>query len=348
MVRGANPPARNFCFTLYAEEALPDDAQQAWLTERALHFTEHAPDFVRFLICQLERGSESGRLHLQGYVESRRAVRFSALQRGLERRLSLRESLGSADANIVYCSKEEGRVAGPWRVGVPVRQGQRTDLEAVRQAVANQVSENDLWEQHFPVMVKYHRAISEYVNIRHRATTPSSAAGTEPPLQRIDVYVYWGDTGLGKSRRARYEAHHPFIVSAGVKNDIWFDGYTPGRDIIIDEYNGQLPINWLKRLLDNYEFELPVKCRMVPRGARRIFLTSNEDPRHWYPAAGIADVAALMRRLGTIIQFTQPWTPPVPVAAPECDEPAAEEPDVPRVHDREEPAPAAHPDEAVP
>ena len=229
MVRGAARPARYFVFTLYADEALGDAAQQELLTSKAIRWTTgELPQPLRFLVLQLERGHESRRLHLQGYVQCSRPQRFSCLHRLLDPGLACDVSRGSPDENLAYCTKDDTRVAGPWQSGQIVGQGRRTDLEALKQDILDGKDDAFLWENHFAAMAKYPKVASTLRAVRIRARTAGTAPGSEPPLQPLNVYVYWGLPGSGKTRRAIYESDHGCIVSAD-KDRIWFDQYTPGR-----------------------------------------------------------------------------------------------------------------------
>ncbi len=313
MVRTTSRPSRRFCFTLFAGDAIPADEHEANLTACATTWTTgDPPSRCRFLVCQLERCPDTQRLHLQGYVEVTTPCRFSWLHRVLDPRLRLEESKGNAEQNVVYCTKEDSRVSGPWTLGTPATQGQRTDLESLQASVQQGDSTAKLWDQHFPTMVRYYKGVREYQSVRARAPTLECPAGFEPPLAAIEVNVYWGDTGCGKTRRAVYESHNPFFATVTNDGKLWFDGYEPGQDIIIDEFAGECPINMLKRILDIYHYELPVKGAMVPRQCRRITLTSNTNPADWYDQASQTDKDAVRRRFSQVIHFTAllPWTPP--------------------------------------
>lgn len=315
MVRhAASRPARNFVFTLYEREELSDAAQEESLTSKAVAWTTGPlPEPLRYLVCQLERGNERNRLHLQGYVQCSRPQRFSCLHRLLDPRLALDEQRGSVDENVSYCTKEDTRVAGPWQSGTATGQGKRSDLESLRRSILEGKDDAYLYEHHFAAMAKYPRVAAACRAAAIRSRTSGTAAGSEPPLQPLDVYVYYGLPGSGKTRRAVYESDHGVIVSAD-KDRIWFDHYQPGRDIIIDEFDGEIPINQLKRLLDVYPVELPVKGSHVPRDSRRIFITSNTDPINWYPTAEPVHRNALFRRFTSVEHVTSTWVPPVNLA----------------------------------
>lgn len=320
--RRASAPARSFVFTLYAPEELSDAAQQEYLTGRATTWTRDLPEDVRFLVLQLERGNTGNRLHLQGYLQCRSPQRFSRLHRLLDPRLALDESHGSADANLAYCTKEDTRVDGPWQAGTMVGQGKRSDLDALKESIYAGKSDAYLWENHFSCMAKYRNVATTCRAVRIRAATAGTPAGSEPPLKPLSVYVYWGLPGSGKTRRAIYESDYGVLCSA-TKDRIWFDNYEPGRDIILDEFDGEIPINELKRLLDVYPVELPVKGSHVPRDCKRIFVTSNIDPINWYPTVDRVHRDALFRRFTAVEHVSAAWYPPVAAAPPANLDPAS-------------------------
>lgn len=310
MVRGPANPCRHYCFTLYAPDHLSDGAQRDWLVERAERWTTAPlPQHVRFIVCQLERGNERNHLHLQGYVQLLRPQRFTFLHRVLDSRLSCLQVNGTAEENLVYCTKEDTRVEGPWRAGRMVHQGTRSDLDSLRESIRAGASDLELYENHFSAMAKYPRVASAYRGVLVRARTAGGAPGTEPAREPLSVYVYWGLPGTGKTRRALYEANDPCIVSC-VGDKAWFDAYTPGQDIVLDEFDGELPINQLKRLLDIYPVDLSVKGSHVARDCRRIFITSNSDPVNWYPNVAAVHRDALFRRFTHVEQLTAAWVPP--------------------------------------
>lgn len=83
----------------------------------------------------------------------------------------------------------------------------------------------------------------------------------------------------------------------------WFDGYSGQLLILLDDYGHPgMDINLLKQLLDRYPMRLPVKCGSVVHYAAIIVITTNQEPRDWYPIVGTRDYDAIMRRL-TVFDF---------------------------------------------
>lgn len=96
---------------------------------------EGLPDGVKYFIGQLEKAPDTGKLHLQGYVELAQAKRLPWLKENLSRTAHWEAAKGSQDENRAYCSKDQTRQDGPWEFGVPAAQGKRTDLLEAKAAM---------------------------------------------------------------------------------------------------------------------------------------------------------------------------------------------------------------------
>lgn len=115
-----------------------------------------------------------------------------------------------------------------------------------------------------------------------------------PSIERV-CYVYWGATGTGKSRKAWDEAG----LSAYPKDPrtkFWC-GYRDQEHVILDEFRGAVDIAHLLRWLDRYPVSVETKGAATPLLAKKIWITSNLDPRLWYPELDEATFAALARRM---------------------------------------------------
>jgi len=64
----------------------------------------------------------------------------------------------------------------------------------------------------------------------------------------------------------------------------------------------------LLRWTDRYPVRVEIKGSSRPLNATKIWITSNLDPRSWYPDLDYATTEALLRRL-TITQFEDPYLP---------------------------------------
>jgi len=120
------------------------------------------------------------------------------------------------------------------------------------------------------------------------------------------VYVFWGATGLGKSRRAWNEAGLDAYPKG--PTSIWWDGYQGQNNVIIDEFRGQIGISHLLRWFDRYPVIVENKGGATVLKATTIWVTSNLHPKNWFPDLDGPTYLALERRL-EIVHFTRPWNP---------------------------------------
>lgn len=122
-----------------------------------------------------------------------------------------------------------------------------------------------------------------------------------PVAMEREVYVYWGATGVGKSRRAWNEAGID-AYPKDPRSKFW-DGYRGQQFVVIDEFRGDIDIGHILRWFDRYPVIVEVKGSSVVLKATKIWITSNLNPLYWYPTLDEATREALMRRL-TIFEMT--------------------------------------------
>lgn len=105
----------------------------------------------------------------------------------------------------------------------------------------------------------------------------------------------WGPTGTGKSRKA-WELGgidaYPKIPSTK-----FWDGYRGQTNVIIDEFRGDIGISNILRWFDRYPVLVEIKGSATVLNAVLIIVTSNIDPRNWYPDLDQETKEALLRRL---------------------------------------------------
>lgn len=107
--------------------------------------------------------------------------------------------------------------------------------------------------------------------------------------------VLWGATGTGKSQRAWAEAGLESYPKD--PNTKFWDGYTGQKHVVVDEFRGSISISHLLRWLDRYPVMVEIKGSAVPLQAEHFWITSNLDPRCWYPELDQETRDALLRRL---------------------------------------------------
>ncbi len=260
--------------------------------------------FISFLLYGRERG-ESGTPHLQGYLECARPVGLAHL-RLLPHlaRAHFEPRRGTQSQAVNYCKKD-----GDWlEFGRLKRQGQRSDLDAVAQAVS---SGSDLAQiaRHHPVeWIKYSRGIRDLeFQLKQSAATAASRS--------VSARVYWGDSGAGKT----FSVYEEFGYDSVFKLDhqptgVWFDGYRHQSVLLIDDFYGWIPYNFLLNMLDVYPLRLPAKGGNGWASWTTVVITSNSPPQNWYkefcrkfslPTNEDGIPAALARRICMIRTFSK-------------------------------------------
>lgn len=251
---------------------------------------------LRYCVFQLERG-ESGTPHFQGYIELKRSQRLSYMRR-LSSLAHYEEAKGNGDQNEKYCTKDDDRLSGPWRHGERVSQGQRTDLQAAADVLAEGGSLRMVAREHPTVYVKYSRGLAMLQQI---LSSPSPEIAPE-------VHLLIGPPGCGKTREIyeKEEADDLFVCPLS-NGTLWFDGYDRQEAILLDDFAGRgshVTLSSCLQLLDRYNPVVPVKGGHVRLVHKRLYITTNLHPRDWYDySTRRIHQRALARRFTVIYQW---------------------------------------------
>ncbi len=245
-------------------------------TSLVAHWTQILSDSrVKYFIFQEELCPETGRHHLQGYIELRRTLRFAALKVLLrDPTLHIEERWGERDEARDYCRKEATRIGDTIECGtwVPDGQGTRTDLASFVSAIMTGADDVSLLGSHPTQVLRHYRGISHIRTIVARARVPLT--------RTVSVTVLWGDSRVGKTYTAANAASVFFLPPS--TSGTWFDGYNGETRLVIDEFKGNIPRGHLNRYLDGYRFDAATKGGFIPAEWTEVFITSNDDPSTWY------------------------------------------------------------------
>lgn len=186
-----------------------------------------------------------------------------------------------SDAACAYVHKEATRDGEPFELGNrPISRNSTTDWDAVKKSAR----EGDL------------ESIPADIYIRYYRTLVCIAADHEVPVGiEKNVFVYYGSTGTGKSRRAWEEAGQT-AYAKDPRSKFWC-GYGNQRNVVIDEFRGGIDISHMLRWLDRYPAYVEIKGSSRPLRAEKIWITSNLHPDDWYVDLDEETKQALRRRL---------------------------------------------------
>ncbi len=248
-------------------------------------FLPYLPPNVDYIRGQLERG-DGGFLHWQIVVHFPRKLRLRGVK-SIFGDTSHAEPTRS-DAAREYVWKDDTAINNTrFELGSPpIRRGVGNDWEAVR----NNAKRGRLDDIPGDIYCRL------YGNLKRIAVDHLEPIGVERT-----IHVYWGRTGTGKSRRAWTEAGLGAFPK-DPRTKFW-DGYRGHEHVVIDEFRGGIDIAHILRWLDRYPVIIEVKGSSTILVAKQIWITSNLDPREWYPDLDDETKQALLRRM-TITHFT--------------------------------------------
>ncbi len=265
-----------------------------------------APSWLGYLVYQNEIG-QGGTQHYQGYLQTveKQGVRGSQVKRWLRKRTGVNAHVeparGTAAQNLHYCSKPlegcrcincskalteillEGRINFPTIIiGKPLRdgvQGKRNDLTKFVELARSRkgyIPERELIEEHSNLIARYPRFTARVLNA-YRARP-----------NHLDVYVYWGAAGSGKTYAVKQHDsfyHDQYWVQDTKSGVTYWDGYDGQPVVIIDEMSGSM-IKW-KTLMNLLDPGTPTKVPVHHQGGAEfvsttIIFTCNVHPRDWY------------------------------------------------------------------
>lgn len=257
-------------------------------------------------ICYAPEIGDQGTPHLQGYIVFKSQRWLKAVSK-LLKRAHLTPARGSGSDNKRYIQgpyskngKEKPLNDKFCERGECPEQGKRSDLVAYHDDIKKGKRGRDLSVDHLAIRAKYPRLEQTLINEEdeHRAREMYDN-GIKP-----EVHVRWGPPGTGKTRFV-YETHPDVFEPSIKKNGVhWWSNYRGQDVILLDEFDGQIPIRDFLRLIDRYPFCMETKGGHVWRLATKIYICSNNPPEEWYPAES-HQFEKIQRRLTTVEHVMQ-------------------------------------------
>lgn len=239
--------------------------------------------YCKYGIVGEEIAPNTGTLHLQGFCNLHKPMRFNKIKKHLANTIHIEKANGSDTDNQKYCSKS----GIYFEAGTPCGQGHRSDLQAVVETIARGNTKiQDLASLHPTTFIKYHRGIREYLRM---------AAPIPKREHKTIVHYFWGPPGSGKSRRALEEAKATNEDIYYKPRGLWWDGYNQQPNVIIDDFYGWIKYDEMLKIMDRYPYKVQIKGGFEEFTSKHIWITSNIDTDLLYKFTGYNDTAFVRR-----------------------------------------------------
>jgi len=256
----ANPTGRAWCFTHQVQERDPFAEAEP----------QNHPQF-RYMVYQTEVAPDTGRVHVQGYIEFKQAVRRNALKDLLGGLAHIEPRRGTRKQARDYCMKADTRMPGtePIELGEFSEggQGNRLDLTKAKAEIRSlgnyrKCLDTDSLDR---VTARHPRWVTDQLMMVPRGMRT-------PPI----VTVYYGPTNTGKT----YRCHQAFPgLVHEVRLDNGFVNYSGQQYVLFDEFDKDpWPFGLMLKLLDRYPIQINIKNGYVWWEPTHIFITATESP----------------------------------------------------------------------
>lgn len=223
---------------------------------------------------------EAGTPHLQGYVYFKTLKSLKGLKKKVPK-AHWEPRRGSHEQAREYCMKDGDYL----EEGVPPMSqqkkgecGKRVYEEAFELAKQGKIDEIPE-----PLRTRFYQT---YKRIRKDyQVVPES-------MPELINEWYWGETGAGKTRKAREENPGAYLKNANK----WWDGYVDQEVVIIDEWSPDHAClaSHLKQWADHHAFAAESKGGMLCIRPKKIIITSNFSPEECFP--NVQDLEPIRRR----------------------------------------------------
>lgn len=253
----------------------------ATIKENEYNAPKILPKGLRYIVGQRERGA-TGYQHWQLFfaTESKLSLKqIKALPHFAE--TTGHFELSRSTAADTYCQKEETRVGDRFELGEkPILRSSKTDWDSVWA-----LARGGRFTQ-----------IPAQIRVCHFGNLTRIAGRYQAPRPVLRTcHVYWGPSRTGKSYTAWTEAGME-AYPKDPRTKFWC-GYNGEDSVVVDEFRGGIDVSHLLRWLDRYPVRVEIKGSAVPLECSQIWITSNLDPRAWYPDLDPDTQEALLNRL---------------------------------------------------
>lgn len=298
------PSTTDYCFTLHADPDFEDFADQ--MNNVVEKYVDHPnffrKPFVKFYCFQIEIGSETGRPHLQGFIQFTKRFSYAGVKAAVPvlQIAHLEARRGTVAEAIEYCRKERSRVDGfefvEWGTNDSV-QGQRTDRTQLVQYIQEGHSVREVANT-FPALTVLHFNSVQQLCAMYARPPPDEEFQPRPwqqhvlnllaaePDDRTIIWVYDHQGNKGKSRLTRHllTQHNAALLEGNIANMayLWAQHHDH-RIAVFDISRSQAEFTdhlyaFAEKIKNRYVVSTKYQSRVVHTGPVHVIFFANHMP----------------------------------------------------------------------
>jgi len=246
---------------------------------------------------QIEKGGNCETVHIQGFITFKNPMTWSTFKNYFPCS-HFNKCLSNNTSCRQYCSKIETRIDGPYEDGEFIEERGRSDVREFVKMLHSDATDNDLQEL-YPTLYLNH--FNKLDKIRNQSVFEEYRC----KYRKVEVTYIYGPSRCGKTS---YVVNlHPYGTFYNV--DTYkrgpFDNYRCENVIVFDEFDSQIEITLMNKLIDGHPVQLP--CRFENKYAcyNKIYIVSNLSLSEQYSSSEIRDSVrnAFVSRIHNIIRF---------------------------------------------
>lgn len=243
-------------------------------------------DHIKYGVFGNEVCPKTGKNHVQSYIQLHRPQRGTWLTHRIRLYLNnfqwtqrWQTCTEDDEYGHGYCGKDDKE---PLICGKQTTQGQRSDIEHVKDMLMNDASDYDIIQTHPETFMKFSTGIAKMRNIILEHNTQFS--------RNVDVEVWIGVSGIGKTTTLlKHYQRSAFRLVQGTQPNLWWCGYKGQKTLIIDDFTGWIPDNVMLHITQGHMEELPIKYGSTYAQWTKVYIVSNYNTNDWYNGKGISN-----------------------------------------------------------
>lgn len=252
------------------------------------HFKQYIENLqvegLKWSIGQVEKGHNEETVHIQFGIcfDDTHAKRFYTMKKYFPTAY-IAQALGSNFDIMKYCTKQDTRIEEPYQVGNISEMRSRSDIQEFNQAIKSGASNLELTENFFGLTAQY-----GYEKIdKIRDTLFNSKFRTQG--RNVEVTYIYGEAGAGKTSWVFKKFGFENVFKVSYYGKFMFNGYNGEKVLLLDEFDGQINLQWFNNICDGYPLKLEVKGGERLACYDKVFIISNHSYLNYYKSTADND-----------------------------------------------------------